>query len=434
MSILALAANNKNQYRRYPFKQGTSLLSDEKVYVSDSLIVNCSITTTYGRHKLYVKQIYRKDSFIKIAIASVSDGAVLGDFSGVISEDYTTLQLTAYERFVSGNLTLGLVSALQNITHSLNFSVSANTEFEESTIFCYEHPAVTSIRDVKKNEVRGFVAFGQLTNITKTTNTETKSSNFTATNPSAVLNPADKSTYLNNCSNPIIKAINTVTPFSPVTGTSTVNDGNIYIAGVRPVVFYGNSQNSSLVEPGVVAIASDGVTLDRLCALQHNLVPPVDITGFTLAESKNTYYNKPALSNVTKPSDYPYAIPDRAAGSFRQVTLPEYYFWPQYVGLSYYTDWNLLNPSAPTITSASRSNNVITVVFTPAKKAGAGHIASYDYRIIADTVGSWTSLSGVVNYSASISVNTPNIKGIQLRAVNSVGSTGILSNVFSITS
>ena len=432
MSILALTPNNKNQFRRYPLKQSTAGLSDEGFRISDEFVVNCSITSTYGQHRIYIKQIFRKGNFIKIAIAAVDDDFVLGEFSGTVVADFTTLNLIAYSRFVSGNLTLGTLTAVQSVTTTLNFSDPTATEFEESTIFCYTPPAVTSIRDAKNSEVRGFVNFGLLTNLSKATTL--KNSNFTATNPAAVLNTADESTFLDNCSNPTIKSINTVVPFTPIAGTSTINDGNIYIAGVRPVVFYGDQQLAEEPTSGVVSITTEGLTLDKLCSLKHDLIPPLDITGFTLETKKNSYYNKPALSNVTKPAEYPYSIPDRQDSSFRQATLPEYYFWPQFVGLSYYADWQLLAPSAPTITAIIAGRTSLNVEFTPPKNSGNSSVTSYQYRLFSadlKTPGLWTS-RGTLSTTSPIVISdlTENLTvGVQLRAVTAEGAVGIASYV-----
>lgn len=432
MAIISLSSNNKNQYRRYPFKQGTAVVGTNGQTLSDGVIVNCSLTTVYGKHRIYVKQICCKNSAVTITIASALESdEVLGFFSGLITSDFTTLQLTAYVRYVSGSITLGPLEELTNVSGVINFnkpSASNSTELEESVIFCYTPPAVTSIRDKKNNELRGFVNFGVLTNLTKVTNTETKSSNFNATYPASVYNVADESSYLGTCSNPIIKNINGVEPFEFVAGTTTVNDGNIYIAGVRPIVFFGY-QGDMLNDTGVVAIHTEGVTLTSLCALKHNMLPPSDVTGFTLDSHKNEYYSKPALTATGRPDNYPYEVPDRHASNFNATLLPEYYYWPQFVKLEYYASWNLTQPSAPTITAITPSPESLSVEFTSPQNTAHTTITNYMYSLTsADLLydGSWFPLEPSSTASPLvISGFTPNTTVlVKLRCVTASGDTG----------
>jgi hypothetical protein len=168
----------------------------------------------------------------------------------------------------------------------------------------------------------------------KTTDTVTKTTQFTVSNPVAVFNKADKSTILDNCPNPIIKNINGVTPF-PIGGVNNPfagNDGNIYIVGVSPVVFYGISDTDA---QGSVKIQTDNVTLESLCTQKHKLLPPVDICAFTDPLSKNIYYSKPALA-AHDPTKCSFERPERDAGSYFESSRPEYYFWPQFVKPEYY--------------------------------------------------------------------------------------------------
>ena len=345
MAILALQPNNKNQYRKYPLKQGATFQSSDGRTVPDDLVVNCSITSIYGKHRIYIKQIYYKDPVVRIVIASLLNDEALGVFAGDVSENFTTLQLTPFVRNVSGNLTIGSLASLREISHILNFESSdgvATSEFEESVIFCYTPPAVTSIQDKKKNELRGSVNFGTLTSLTKTTNNQESTTALTALYPSSVFNLADKSSFLNNCKTPIIKNINGVVP-APAGVGDPKNDNNIYIAGVKPIVFYGVPGSDGETTPGTIRVSSGGVTLDSLCTQKHKLLPPVDVTGFTLntTEFKNKYYSKPALPAYPDGSaNYPLARPARLASNFNSTSKPEYYYWPQFVKPEYYSFWN----------------------------------------------------------------------------------------------
>jgi hypothetical protein len=207
MGITSLSAGNKNQFRKYPIKQGLSFQADDGSFVPDDLIVNCTITTLYGRHRLYIRQIYRSGTSTRITLASMFDDQVLGMFYGDVTEDFTTLPFTSFVRNISGSITIGSASSLAAIINTLHFT-KESAELEESTIFCYTPPAVTSILDKKGTQLRGDVKFGVLTNIKKS-NSVAKTTQFAATAPATVFNLADKSTYLDNCPTPIIKTINT---------------------------------------------------------------------------------------------------------------------------------------------------------------------------------------------------------------------------------
>jgi hypothetical protein len=340
MAIIALHPNNKNQYRKYPFKQGSSLQSDSGYVIPDDFIVNCSITSIYGRHRIYVKQIYHKNGEFRISVASVIDDLLLGVFIGEASLiDFSTLELTPFVRNVSGTITLANTAKVTENTVTLHFN-KANTELEESTIFCYTPPAVSSIKDKKNTELRGRVVFGNLINLTKSTDTEARTSRLRASNPESIYNSADKSTYLGNCGIPIIKNINGVQPSLPG-GVSSVNDHNIYIVGVKPIVFYGiPGEEANTTEPGIIGVTTDTLTLDSLCTLKHKILPPVEVCGFTLPtiDFKNKYYSKPAL-NAADPETCDSTHPARRASNFNETVRPEFYYWPQFVKEEYYNYW-----------------------------------------------------------------------------------------------
>lgn len=334
-----ISNNNKNQYRRYPLKQATRTVSAEGFVVPDTLFVNCSLTSVYGKHRAYIKQIFYKAGLMRVTIASFFDDVALGVFEGNISQDFTALTLIPFVRNVSGSLTVGSSKDLPTGPKIFNFSKEA-AELEESVIFCYRPPAVSSLVDKLGNALRGKVEFGILLNLTKTRTS--KASNLEVVTPDSVANPNDKSTHLNNCSTPMIKNINGVQPF-PAGAGDPLNDNNIYVAGVKPVIFYGIPDNNNLPTPGVVGLDTGSVTLDKLCTQKHKLIPPTDVSGFTLTspEFKNMYYSKPALVAAPNGSDnYPLPRPERLASNFNSTTKPEYYYWPQFVTAEYYSYWN----------------------------------------------------------------------------------------------
>jgi hypothetical protein len=275
MAILALAKNNKNQYRKFPFKQNSTCTAEDGFILSDKIIVNCSITSIFGLHNLFIKQIFYKDNIARIALASKTTNAALGIFEGEVFQDFTTLTFTPFLRFISGTLTIGSFEELSKIPRTLYFSESA-TEIEESTIFCYTRPGVTSVRDKKENEIRGNVNYGTLVNLTRS-KPSSQNTHFKVTNPQAVFNLADKSTRLGNCRNPVIKNINGVVPYPTLfdTGTSAdINNGNIYIFGVLPIAFYGIDLGNNLFEEGTVNLSTENITLDTLCTERNKIIPP----------------------------------------------------------------------------------------------------------------------------------------------------------------
>lgn len=348
MAIVSLYNNNKNQLRKYPIKQGSSCTSLSGEVVPDSFIVNCSISSAYGDHRVYISQIFIRNQQVDITISSViENGKVLGRFSGIVTQDFTTLNLISNLSYVSGNVTIGTLKDITQTELVWLFAPSA-LEFEESTIFCYPSPGVTSISSKDGTKLTGFVRIGELTNVLKTTVTNhaenIKRTALTAEFPEDIFNLADKSSYLDNCPTPMILAINGVTPsYAGDTGENSKNDGNIYFVGVEPIKFYGipSSQPGATAddtEDGFLGVDTGMVTLAQLCGKKSKLLPPVDISGFTLDELNDKYYIKPALLETTS-SNYPYTIPARAAGNFNSAKKPEFYFWPQFVQQEYYAFW-----------------------------------------------------------------------------------------------
>jgi hypothetical protein len=348
MAILSLYNNNKNQFRKYPIKQGSSCTSMSGEVVPDSLIVNCSISSNYGSHRIYVSQIFIKSSRVDVTISSLlENGKVLGRFSGTVTQDFTAINLVPNLPNISGSLTIGTLKDIAQTELVWLFAPSA-LEFEESTIFCYPAPGVSSIADKDNTRLTGFVNFGELISVTKTTVSNhienIKKTELTAELPEDVFNLADKSSYLNNCPTPMILSINGVTPsYNGDTGENSKNDGNIYFVGVEPIKFYGipSSQPGASpedTEDGFIAIDTGTTTLNQLCRVRSRLLVPLDISGVTIDEFNDKYYIKPALVDTTSPN-YPYPIPARAAGNFNSAKKPEFYFWPQFVRQEYYSLW-----------------------------------------------------------------------------------------------
>ena len=442
MAIGSLTKNNQNQYRRYPIKQGGRFCSTDGFIVPDAAIVNCRITSIYGKHRLYIKQIFYKDGIIKIAIATISDtpaddDIAVGVFSGTLTEDFITIPLIPFTPYVSGSMTLGSIAVLSTVNRLIYFT-KENTEIEESAIFCYTVPKVTSIQDTQKNKLTGAVQLGTLTNVTNTNNYIASSVQLTSENPSSVFNPADKSSALGNCDKPAIKNINGVLPSLENKDSRPGNDGNIYLVGVKPLLFYGTpSLSSPPFAPGVVSVETPGVSLGSLCAQKALLLPPVNIGGFTLdtSEYRDKYYNKPALIKHTS-ADYPAIVPARSASNFNSATRPEYYYWPQFVKEDYYAYWSLLAPSVPHIQSTSRAAGKLTVLFKAPLTGGNSNIVNYQYSLDGGNTYTTRAVdadnSNLLNSPLVISVGT-GVLNLTIRAINSAGEVGANSTILNIT-
>jgi hypothetical protein len=235
MSVISLHRDNKNQFRKFPLKKSSSFISVKGIAVPNDLIANCSITSVYGKHRIYIRQISVFENQINVVIASHFTKEVLGVFYGSIVSDFSVLKFNSFYAYISGAMTIGSSNSATSIQEILYFEPDSS-EIEESVIFCHTPPAVRAIYDKKNNKASGDILFGELVNIDKTL--VGNSVQFATTYPDSVTNNADKSTYLNNCPTPVIKNINGVLPSEVGVGNAE-NDGNIYIAGVDPVVFYG---------------------------------------------------------------------------------------------------------------------------------------------------------------------------------------------------
>jgi len=345
MAIISLDFLNKNQFRKYPLKQTSTLRSETGAQLSDNLIVDCAVTSVFGKHRLYISQVFLSSPSVRLTISSALTDEALGIFTGDLGEDFVTLTLEAFTADLSGSITLAPLVNWENVPRILLFN-SANAELEESTIFCFTPPSVSSISDTYSQSLTGFVAFGNLINIGKTTDDDNGQIKLNAVNPDTVTSIADKSSFLNNCDNPVIKNINGVKP-SPISSPPADRDSNIYIVGILPIKFYSPDQTE-----GTINILTEDITLDSLCAKKSLLIPPTDISGFTIdnEEFRDKYYNRSEFIQQRtggSPPLYPFTIPRRYASNFNDAQRPEYYYWPQFVKPEYYNLWALNTEPLP---------------------------------------------------------------------------------------
>jgi hypothetical protein len=250
-------------------------------------------------------------------------------------------------------------------------------------------------------------------------------SELVALSPDSVFNLADKSSYLGNCMTTPIKNINGVYPYAPGEG-GVSNDGNVFIVGIKPIIFYGDSETS-----GTLKVLTPGLTLDSLCTSRHRLLPPVSISSFTQdnATFKDSYYNKPALpadGTLTPPR------PSRLASNFYSAQRPEYYYWPQFINEEYYAYWNITSPSTPVIQSLAPSAGGFVVTFRPPVNDGGTSVAHYEYSLNMGTYTAFAqpSTNNTLHISGLPSARTYSVR---IRAVNALGVLGAASNSLTAT-
>jgi hypothetical protein len=329
MAIYTLDFLNKNRFRRFPFKAETTLKAINGKTLNNDLIVGLSISTITDRQNIHISQVYVKDQYISIVLsATVNEKLIsLGRFAGTILEDYSVLYLEQFERFINGTLIIGSVDDVLKMTGSYYFEAGA-TSIEESTIFCYTPPNVKSIVN-NSIHLRGDVEFGTLTNLVKTR--ENQNIKLSTSSGTQIASLADKSSQFRNCPTPLIYSINNAIPFKDSSNDYPILDGNIYMIGIKPIVFYGE-----FGEPGeeetvggtilaqTIDINNNPLTLDTLCTARNKVLPPINPvylnnrpdnkTTTPTFIGKENYYTKSFMKPV----------------NFIKVVEPEFLSWPQF--------------------------------------------------------------------------------------------------------
>ena len=329
MPIYTLDFLNKNKFRRFPFRGETALTSVDGRTLSNELIVALSVSTTINRANLYISQIFVKDQFIDLVLSTVTNNIniSLGRFSGTVIEDYSILYLEQFEKFTNGILTIGSANAILNMSGGYFFSPES-TKIEDSTIFYYTPPAVKSFVN-KDTELRGRVEFGTLTNLLKTK--EGNNIKLSATASGQIASLADRSSQFKNCTTPLIYSVNNALPFQDEEKNYEILDGNVYMLGIKPVVFYGefglpgeeiNSRGTILAQ--TIDINNSPLTLDTLCTARSTVLPPINpvyLNNLPDERSvsptfvgKENYYTKSYLKPV----------------NFIKAVEPEFLSWPQF--------------------------------------------------------------------------------------------------------
>lgn len=302
---------NKNLLRKYPFQASATLIADNGSVVPTGLIASLKVTTVYGRHKIYVKQLVLKNGTLNVTVAhhDNSGDIALGHFTAAITDDFQEIPLTSFELNVSGYLTTGLKSSFSGMNALWSMDYSGG-KIEESAVFCYTPPAVTSL-NCKGNKITGRATFSSFVNITKTQ--DSQNFRFQVTDPSSIASLADRSSQFGNCPTPVIKTINGAIPYTSGEGDS-INDGNIYLIGVTPIGFTVDSGSGSL------QVGTTDLTITSLCTARNKTLPPLDPAYLV---------DDPSISFVAK--DNYFSKSQTPVSNFLQNSTPEYISWPQFL-------------------------------------------------------------------------------------------------------
>jgi hypothetical protein len=318
MPILNLDFLNKNQFRAYPFKASSTRKAEDSRMINNSLISACSITTLNTRTQLHVNQIFVQENFISLTIAGLENGKFksLGMFHGTPDQNFKTLEFVQFERFVGGQLILGSLDEIFNMSGGYFFDPLA-LPLEESNVFYYTPPAVTSI-NYKQSSLRGHVRFGKLYNLVKTVDKPNKKISLAVQDNSSLASLTDHTSEFNNCKTPLIHYVNNSKPFYNL--NNSTHQGNLYLVGVKPIIFYGVMGEGSL-EVQTKLLNDQTLDLTGLCTARNKVLPPINpiyLKDRNLEtpefKGKNNFYGKSfdPPENIFNNSD------------------PEFLAWPQF--------------------------------------------------------------------------------------------------------
>jgi hypothetical protein len=318
MPILNLDFLNKNQFRSFPLKAEALRVAEDGRVVKDDLLTACSISTVISRTDLHIAQIYVQGNYISLTLGCVESGRVkaLGYFKGVVLDNFTTLNFMQFDRFTGGCITLGNASTLLDMAGGYYFEPSA-LPLEESTIFYYTPPEVKAICR-KFSQLRGNVVFGNLSNLQKYKNADNKTISLGVTSNNSLESLVDKSSDFNNCRTPAIYYVNGTKPF--YNAANPLHQGNMYLVGVQPVVFYGSMGEGSL-ELATKLESGEDLKLQALCGATSSMLPPIDPAYLV-----NRVGESPAFRGKEKYYAKSFSPPENALTHDE----PEFLSWPQF--------------------------------------------------------------------------------------------------------
>lgn len=258
---------SKNTQRKFPFRDSSTMEFVEGGIIPNGLIAAVQVSTKYANREVYISQIFSLNNFLSITIRDNLTGAFLGVFAASITEDFQVINLTSFNSFTSGTLTIGYQNELALVQGIKSLSYS-NGIIEGSLVFTFTPPLVEKLTN-KSKEIFGNITFS-LFNLSALVSSPTITLNVIDVD--LILANGDVNSTTLNCATPTILAINTVTPDVA---------GNIDIFGVLPVV---------IDTSGGITINTSTFTKDDYCAGNFVLLPPTD--------SSSTYAN---FLTVTEP-------------------------------------------------------------------------------------------------------------------------------------
>lgn len=276
MAIQRLDFLNKNMYRKYPIRSTSRHIFTNGVVLPQSLITSIQVTTLYTYSKIFISQIYANNGFINITLQDLTSNLILGCFSGQITSDQQVLLFQPFCDVATGSITIGSVDAVNQLS-GMNMLTSIDGRLEDSTVYCFIQPGVTTINN-NGNTAVGLINLA-VNNISLVENTS--SIELDVIDVSQILSNNSVSALYNNCNTPLIRQINSVVP--------DVN-GNIDVFGIAPVV---------VSVSGAVTLSLGSLTLTDVCPERALLTPPNN--------SSDVYYD-----------------------NILTTTLAEWQTWPQY--------------------------------------------------------------------------------------------------------
>ena len=411
MAINTLSFLNKNQFRSYPLKAGSVLTAIDGKSITNDLFVGLSISTTIDRRNLFVRQISANNGNIVVTIAGELENGYfesLGSFSGKITEDFTSLTLTSYLPFTSGSLVIGSSDAISKLSGVYTFH-KETLQLEESTVFYYTPPPVRSVMN-NGNYLRGNVRFGVLNNLVKSR--DGNNILFGVIDSQSVASLADLHSAFNNCRTPVIRYIDGAVPFYDNSGIYPDLQGNLFMVGVAPIVFYGEQGENTVdannlpvynggISVGTVALSGSKLTLETLCTTRNSVLPPVNPNYI------NNYPNNVTTTPTLIGKQSYYTKSRSVPSSFISATEPEFTWWPQFLS-------NITPPAAISAVGGNVSNIGIIPSINSAKKVIAVSLVNSGTALLNLTIrqndNSLADYTGVVvhpNQSITVLATNP---------------------------
>jgi hypothetical protein len=383
---------NKNIERSYPIQQGATKLSNNGLLLNNYVIAAISLSIPAFSNVLdyqpFISQVSLSNNILTVSVAvlhkhsSFNLTIPIGFFSAVITSDFQVLNLTNVDGYSSGFLISGQADVILSTNGILDFSLPNQSGLEISTYVVFNPPGVKNL-NYREQTLTGNINFGALTNLIETN--VGNSCELAVIDNSDILSIADLNSQFRNCPTPEILTINKeVVPY-PI--DDYADDANIYLFGIDPVIFYGDSVNSSI---NATTIDLD---LSSFCTLNQTSLAPVDPNYLVNRNSdfigEEEYYSKSQTPVV----------------NFLFETNPEYLSWP-YVTIF-------------TLTQASPTTGSYTII----NPAGINGVISKIYALIDTGSATFT-----------VKIDSVNVTGLTSLVVANTGSFTSGGNIYTANS